>query len=109
MLSRQKQAAEWARRTAEQREQEWAAAQKLRAAAQCFLESFGDRELANMSLAQVSRALAISSRLARLALSGATGPEEPVLAPLQLELAAALNRAYAPTSIPNPQSPILNQ
>jgi len=102
LASRQEQAADWARRTAEQREQEWAAAQKLRSAAQCFLESFGDREVSNMTLAQVSRALAISSRLARLALSGATGPEEPVLAPLQLELAAALKRAYA---LPPPADP----
>jgi hypothetical protein len=108
--SRQQQAADWARRTAEQREQDWAASQKLRAAAQCFLESFGDREVSRMTLAQVSRALTTSSRLARLALSGATGPEEPVLAPLQLELAAALKRAYAQPPPPtlNPQPSTLN-
>jgi hypothetical protein len=93
--ARRQQTADWARRTNEQREREWAAAQKLLAAAQCFLESFGDREVEKMNHGQVSRALQVSSRMARLALSGATGPEEPSLAPLQMELAAALKKAYA--------------
>ncbi len=92
---RAKQSADWARRTAEYREQEWAVAQKLHATVQCFLESFGDRDVEKMTLAQVARALQISSRIARQALSGDTGPQEPVLAPLQMELAAALNKAYA--------------
>ncbi len=98
---RRQQAADWARRTGEQREREWAASQKLLDAAHCFLESFGDREVEKMTLAQVSRALQISSRMARLALSGNPGPEEPSLAPLQLELAAALKKAY---SQPAPQT-----
>jgi hypothetical protein len=89
------QAADWARRTSEYREQEWAAAQKLLGAVQCFLESFGDRDVEKMTLAQVSRALQISSRIARQALSGSSAPEEPVLAPVQVELVAALNKAYA--------------
>ena len=79
--ARRQQAADWARRTSEYREQEWDAAQKLLTAAQCFLESFGDRDVEKMTLAQVSRALQISSRIARQALSGATGPEEPCPGP----------------------------
>lgn len=92
--ARRQQAADWSRRTSEYREQEWATSQKLLTAVQCFLESFGDREVEKMTLAQVSRALQVSSRIARQALSGANGPEEPTLAPLQMELAASLKRAY---------------
>jgi hypothetical protein len=101
------QAVDWARRSSEYREQEWAAAHKLLGAVQCFLESFGDRDLERMTLSQVSRALQISSHIARQALGGAGGPDEgPVLAPLQLELAAALKKAYAqPLASPAPQSP----
>jgi hypothetical protein len=89
-----KTAADWTRRTSEYREQEWDAAQKLLGAAQCFLESFGERDVERMTLAQVSRALQIASRIARQALSGGTMAEEPALAPLQAELAAALDKAY---------------
>jgi hypothetical protein len=100
---RRQQAADWAERSAQYREQEWVAAQKLRGAAQCFLESFGDHEVEKMTLTQVSRALAISSRLARLALNGTSGPEEPALAPIQLELEAALERGYPqPPALPAP-------
>jgi hypothetical protein len=90
--------ADWARRTREYREQEWAAAQKLLVAVQCFLESFGDREVEKMTLSQVSRALQISSRIARMALSGNTGLEERIETPLETELAAALKRAYSQPS-----------
>ena len=91
---RRQQAAEWSRRSGEFREQEWIAAQKLLAAVQCFLESFGDREVEKMTLAQVSRALQISSRIARQALTAATASEEPASTPLPLEFTAALERAY---------------
>lgn len=101
-----RQAADWARRSSEYREQEWAAAQKLLGAVQCFLESFGDRDLEKMTLSQVSRALQVSSHIARQALRGAEGPEGPVLAPIQLELAAALKKAYSqPIPSPAPQPP----
>jgi hypothetical protein len=93
--SRAQQTADWARRTSEYREQEWVAAQKLLGAVQCFLESFGDRDVEKMTLAQVSRALQISSRIARQALRGSSVPDEPVLAPVQVELTAALDKAYA--------------
>jgi hypothetical protein len=102
------QAADWARRTGEFREQEWAAAQKLLGAVQCFLDSFGDRDLEKMTLSQVSRALQISSHIARQALRGAGAPEEPVLAPLQLELAAALKRAYHQAPAPFTGNAALN-
>jgi len=89
------QAVDWARRSSEYREQEWAAAHQLLGAVQCFLASFGDRDLEKMTLSQVSRALQISSLVARQAMRGAGGPEAgPVLAPLQLELTAALKKAY---------------
>jgi hypothetical protein len=96
------QAADWARRDADHREQEWAASQKLLTAVDCFLESFGDREVEKMNLAQVSRALEVSSRLARQALQGAARPEEPAVAPLQAELAAAIARAYGPAPAQTP-------
>jgi len=69
-----KQAADWAARLDRFREQEWDAAQKLLSAAQCFLESFGDEQLGRMTLSQVSRALRISSEIARSALAGAELP-----------------------------------
>lgn len=100
------QAADWARRRGEHREQEWAVAQELLAAVRCFLESFGDREVAKMTLAQVSHAFQISPRIGRQALSGAAGPDEPALAPLQVELAAALNWAYAQPPPGEPGAPL---
>lgn len=105
----ERQAADWARRDAEHREQQWAAAQKLLVAVNCFLESFGDREVEKMTLGQVSRALQVSSCLARQALQGAPEGEQPSVAPLQAELAAALARVYGPTtpvSTPNGTQPV---
>ena len=61
----QDQAADWARRTRECREYEWETARQLRAAAQCFLESFGDQQVEKMTLARVSRAVQVAARLAR--------------------------------------------
>jgi hypothetical protein len=102
--TRSQEAADWARRAALNREQQWEAAQKLSGAVRCFLESFGDRELEKMTLGQVSRALQISSQLARQALSGETTSETTPLAPIQLEITAALKKAYA-NPLPDPGTP----
>ena len=100
----------WARRTRECREQEWDAAQKLRFAAQCFLETVGESQVEKMSLGQASRAIQIAARLARQALSDAPLPETAVLAPIQLEMAAALQKAFGPpTPALAPASPDANQ
>jgi hypothetical protein len=99
-----RQSADWARRDAEHREQQWAAAQKLLVAVDCFLESFGDAQVEKMNLAQVSRALDVSSRLARQALQGASQQDQSSLAPLQAELAAAIARAYGPAPACPPSS-----
>jgi len=90
------QAADWNRRLDLYREQEWEAAQKLIAAAQCFLETFGEEDLRRMTLAQVSRALKISSTLARSALAGAglSEPSVPEVSPLQQQLLAGVSRVY---------------
>ncbi|MGZ4974197.1 MAG: hypothetical protein ACXWDN_15670, partial [Limisphaerales bacterium] len=96
--TQRQQAADWAKRINEFREQEWNASQKLLAAARCFLESYGEEELRKMTLAQVSRALDISSRVGRLALNGTSAPDQPpAMSQLQTELAAALKRMYEPT------------
>ena len=89
-------AAEWAGRLDRFREQEWDAAQKLIAAAQCFLESFGEEDLHKMNLAQVSRALKISSAIGRQALAGIPLPEssEPEVSPAQQQLLDAVKRIY---------------
>jgi hypothetical protein len=101
--ARRQQAADWSRRTNEYREQEWDAAQKLLAAAQCYLESFGDQAVEKMTLAQVSRALQISSSMARQALSGTHAPDAPASTPIQDELLAALKKAYGPPQ-PSPHT-----
>lgn len=100
--ARRKEAADWAHRSNTFREQQWGATQKLLAAAQCFLESYGDRELAHMSLSQVSRALQVAYTLGRQTLADTAGSQEPALTPLQVELEAALKRAY---SQPLPAAP----
>ena len=101
---RQQEATDWARRTREYREHEWQTAEKLRSAVQCFLESFGDHDVERMTLSQVSRAFQISSSIARRALSGSAISDEPTLAPLQLELAAALKKAYSKPADVRPDS-----
>ena len=90
-----RQAADWAARLNRFREQEWDAAQKLLLAAQCFLESFGEEDLHKMTLAQVSRALSISSRIGRSALAGAELPPvaTSAMSPIQQQLLDALHRA----------------
>jgi len=97
-----KQAADWAARLDRFREQEWDAAQKLLSAAQCFLETFGDDHLQNMTLSQVSRALSISSQIGRSALAGAELPlsSEPAMAPIQQQMLEALKRLSGRASGP---------
>ena len=89
-----KLAADWARRNGEFREEEWSAAKKLLVAAQCYLENLGDREVEKMSLAQVSRAILIASRISRDALRSNPPPEETAMSAVQVELTAALRKAY---------------
>jgi len=88
--------AEWADRLHQFREQEWDASRKLNAAAKCFLESFGDEELAKMNLDQVSRAVKISSDIGRQALAGIElpAPAEPEMSPIQQQLLNSLRRVY---------------
>ena len=93
-------AADWARRMREYRENEWAAGQKLHAAVLCYLENFGDREVEKMTLSQVSRALQISSRISRQALSGGHVPADPAPSAVESALAAALQKAYGPPATP---------
>jgi hypothetical protein len=103
--------ADWAHRLHQFREQEWDAAQKLLAAARCFLESYGDAALEKMTLAEVSRALTISSRLARVAI---TDPELAAsqassLSPVQLQMLEAAQRLYSQPpaeAAPVPPAPV---
>jgi hypothetical protein len=105
------QAADWNRRLVDLREQEWEAAQKLNAVAQCFLETCGEDDVRRMTLAQVSRAVKISSAVARSAITGAELPpsSETELSPLQQQLLAGLTRIYgssaasAPAPITHPE------
>jgi hypothetical protein len=96
-----KHATDWAERLNHFREQEWDAAQKLLSAAQCFLESFGEEALERMTLAQVSRALSISSRIGRSAIAGAElhTSSEPALAPVQQQMLDALKRLSSPSPV----------
>jgi hypothetical protein len=99
-------AEDWARRTRECREQEWESARQLRAAAQCFLESFGDHQVEKMTLAQVSHAIQVAARLARQALSADPLTDTASPAPIQLEIEMALQKAFgSPAAAPSPQSP----
>jgi hypothetical protein len=91
---RSEESADWARRTARHREHEWETAQKLLAAIECFLDDFSDRDVERMTLAQVSRAFQVASSIARSTLSGSLAPEQPTMAPIQIELTAALKKAY---------------
>ncbi len=104
-----KQAADWNRRLEQFREQEWAVAQQLLAAARCFLETFGEDDLRRMSLSQVSRAMKIASGIARAALAGADLPVAAgsELSPLQQQLLAGVTRVFgqppdASSSSPSP-------
>jgi hypothetical protein len=101
------QAADWNRRLNLYREQEWDAAQKLIVVAQCFLETLGEEDLHRMNLAQVSRALKISSAIARSALAGAELSESsaPEMSPLQQQLLAGVKRVYGQPASAAPASP----
>ena len=110
------QAADWNRRLADLRELEWVAAQKLNAVAQCFLETCGEDEVRRMTLAQASRALQVSSAVARSAITGAELPasSETGLSPVQQQLLAGLTRIYGSSAppvsspAPSPQPSTLN-
>jgi len=103
---RLQQAADWNRRLDDFREQEWVAAQKLIAVAQCFLETCGDDEVRRMTLAHASRALQVSSAVARSAIAGAELPpsSEIGLSPVQQQLLAGITRIYG-ASAPVASSP----
>ena len=98
--NRRRQVADWADRLERFREQEWEASQKLISAAQCFLDSFGEEDLRKMNLAQVSRALKISSAVGRQALAGAELPAAPdlELSPVQQQLLSAVKHLYGQDS-----------
>lgn len=100
-----KAAADWAKRNAEYREQEWVAAQKLLAVVQCCLENFGERDLEKMRLSELSRALNVASKMSRSALqSPTTDDDRPTLSPIQNDLIAALNKICPPPSTsPRPE------
>ncbi len=93
VASQSEQVAEWSARMAALREQQWAAAQKLLAVVQCYLENFGDEQLEKMTLSHATRALVIASKIARMALAGIEHPEKskPELSPSQ----PASNSPYA--------------
>jgi hypothetical protein len=97
-------AADWTRRLHHLREQEWATAQQLRVAAQCFLETFGDEEVRRMTLAQASRALRIASDISRGAITGIDLPPSPeaAISPIQQQMLDAIRRAYSQPA-PNPE------
>ena len=105
--NRRRQAADWADRLERFREQEWEASQKLISAAQCFLDSFGEEDLRKMNLAQVSRALKISSAVGRQALAGAELPAaaDVELSPVQQQLLSAVKHLYGQnSSVSSPSS-----
>jgi hypothetical protein len=106
---RKQHAADWAWRLEAFREQEWDAAQKLLAAACCFLECFADADIQKMTLAQASRAIRVSSQMGRAALTGIEAPPsaEPVLSPVQEQMLDALRRLsepdlHSPSPMPGP-------
>jgi hypothetical protein len=99
---------EWAERLDHLREQEWQVSQRLLAAARCFLESFGEDDLSRMTLAQVSRALNLSSTIARRALLGAD-PAEPLSNPAapatRPEVLDSIQRVYGRPKTAGTQTP----
>jgi hypothetical protein len=98
-----RRAADWAARRDRFREQEWETAQKLLQAAECYLESFGEEDLHKMTLIQVSRAISISSKLARSAFAGAELPPDqaPATSSAQQHFLDAISRAYAQQGQPD--------
>jgi hypothetical protein len=88
---------EWASRLEHLRQQEWEVAQKLLGAARCFLESFGEDDLTRMTLAHVSRALNLSSTIARRAVLGVDPPDamaDPELPRVPTEALNSIRRVY---------------
>ncbi len=101
----QEPGADWARRTHECRQQEWETARQLRAVAQCFLETVGEPQVEKITLAQASRALQVAARLARQALSDSALPDPAAPAPIQLEIEAALRKAFGAPAGPAASAP----
>jgi hypothetical protein len=99
-------AAEWEQRTSRYREREWETAEKLLQAVDCFLSDFSDHHVDKMTLAQVSRAFQIVSNITRSNLSNGRDSAAPALAPIQIELTAALKKAYSGQQMPNDAKPL---
>ena len=97
MAAKRDIAALWAERAQAFKEKEWAAAENLLAVAQTVLRSFTERDPADITLTEVSRALEVASKLGRLATGLATEHQEVTGAdggPIRIEVEAALKKIY---------------
>jgi len=95
--ARRESAQVWSERTLELKEREWAAAEELLGIAQQVLESFGEREVSEISLTEAAKALEIASRIGRLATGLATESQEvtgPGGGAIRIEVEAALDKIY---------------
>ena len=103
-LQRQ-QAADWAARLDRFREQEWDAAQKLLARRPVLPRNLRRGGPAKMTLAQVSRALKISSAIGRSALAGAEPPRilRPRPRPRSSSSSSTPSTAFYGSSAPHPR------
>ena len=85
----------WADRTAAYKEREWAAAEKLLAVAQKCLDALHAKDPEDITLADVSKALAIATKIGRLSLGLATEKAEvTTTTPIRIEVTAALDKIY---------------
>jgi len=84
----------WAERTASYKEREWAAAEKLLAVAQKCLDALHAKDPEDITLADVSKALAIATKIGRLSLGLATEKAEVTTTPIRIEVTAALDKIY---------------
>ena len=90
-------AAEWLKRQEELREEEWEMHERCIEAAERGLKAYMDREKVYANLADIARILEVASKLGRLAAGMATNRTEVTGedgGPIQVELAAALNKIY---------------
>ena len=86
----------WAQRTASYKEREWAAADKLLAAAQKCLDHLLEKDPEDITLADASKALAIATKIGRLSLGLATEKAEvTTTVPIRVEVNAALDKIYS--------------
>ncbi|MGZ4965037.1 MAG: hypothetical protein ACXWIU_10105 [Limisphaerales bacterium] len=74
------------------------------------LETCGEEQSEKMTIAQVARALTVSSSISHLAVNGADQPKknQPELSPIQVQLTDALDRAFAKYETNGPDSPHSN-